>query len=81
MHQSVLIADRDQIIATAGANKKMYMEKKIGPLIEQSMHERRVIREVNKTQVELFQGEREEISSLIIAPIIASGDPSVLSLL
>lgn len=75
VHQSVLIADRDQIIATAGVSKKMYMEKKIGPLIEQSMNERRVIKEVNKMHVELFQGEREEISSLIIAPIIASGDP------
>ncbi len=75
------IADRDQIIAIAGASKKDYLNKPIGAAIEQVMEERRAV-VVGDTAIHpLFRGQAKENSvveasfqSQIIAPIIAEGD-------
>ena len=80
--QSVLIADRDSIVAVAGASKKDFLGKAIGHLVERSMEERRVyhntaangneegniIAEDSGEESYRFQGE-------LITPIIAQGDP------
>ncbi len=82
--QSVLICDRDNIIAVAGASKKDFLGKTIGRLVEQSMTERRPL-------MNNYQGKKAGLDGNIIAddngedsyrfsgevimPIVAQGDP------
>ena len=75
------IADRDTIIAVAGAPKKEYINKPIGPAVEKAMEERRAI-VINNPGEDPFCRECMIIedgeckySSEVIAPIIAEGDP------
>ncbi len=80
--QIALIADRDQIIAVAGAPKKEFLNKAIAPAVEQVMEDRRSVL-INRP-AEYGQGAEcvvlagEEVcrfSAVVIAPIIAAGDP------
>ncbi|MDA8227560.1 MAG: stage V sporulation protein T [Desulfitobacterium hafniense] len=76
------IADRDMIIAVAGASKKEYLNKAIGPAVEQAMEERKTIH-IDKAGVNTVckacpdneNDEKCKLSSEVIAPIIAEGDP------
>lgn len=70
-----MITDRDHIIAVAGGSKKDYIDKAIGPVVEACMDERKTAKEVNSGEYELARDFREEISSYVVAPIVASGDP------
>jgi AbrB family transcriptional regulator (stage V sporulation protein T) len=86
LHEAIghiaLIADRDQIIAVAGAPKKEFMSKAISPAVEQVMEERRsslVVRpgEQKGTPgcVVLADDEVCRFSVVVMAPIITGGDP------
>jgi len=75
------IADRDTIIAVAGASKKEYINKPIGPAIEKAMEDRRVIL-INNPGEDPFCKEcmivedgECKYSAEVIAPIISEGDP------
>lgn len=70
-----MISDRDSIIAVAGGSKKDYLDKSIGPIVETSMDERKTIQEFQPGTHEVIKGMEEEYSSVVIAPIIAGGDP------
>ncbi|MDQ7794397.1 MAG: stage V sporulation protein T [bacterium] len=75
-----LIADRDQIIAVAGAPKKEFLGKAIAPAVEQAMEERRTLitrpGEERVTECVVLAGEDEcRFSVVVAAPIIAAGDP------
>ncbi|MFD1706519.1 stage V sporulation protein T [Siminovitchia sediminis] len=72
---SVLICDRDAVIAVAGSSKKDYMNKNNSEMIEQVMANRSPKLETNAGSISLVEGFEEEIASYAIAPIIASGDP------
>lgn len=72
---SILICDRDEVIAVSGASKKEYLNKNNGEIIEKSMVDRSPHLVKESGQVELIDGNEEEIASYAIAPIIASGDP------
>lgn len=71
----VLICDRDEFIAVSGGSKKEYLNKSIGEKVEQAMNDRTVITEVNETTIEIADGHEETVSSYVVGPIIASGDP------
>ncbi|WP_318937119.1 stage V sporulation protein T [Oceanobacillus halotolerans] len=71
----VLICDRDEFIAVAGESKKDYLNKHIGEQLEKTMDSRSVLKEMEKTSVELLQGKDEEVDAYCISPIIANGDP------
>jgi AbrB family transcriptional regulator, stage V sporulation protein T len=71
----VLIADRDTYIAVSGGSKKEYLNKSIGQVIENTMDERATKLEGTSGEFEVIDGQSEEISTYIIAPIIAGGDP------
>ncbi|MFD1021149.1 stage V sporulation protein T [Thalassobacillus hwangdonensis] len=73
--QPVMICDRDEFIAVAGGTKKNYMNKNIGQKIEQAMDDRSARVEKNGGEVELVEGNPETVSSYLITPIIAQGDP------
>ncbi len=83
LHESVghiaLIADRDVIIAVAGAPKKEFLNKPIGPAVERSMEERRSLvldRPAAKDcAIAVDEDEGCKFTSQVIAPIISGGDP------
>ena len=69
------IGDRDIIIAVAGASKKEYLSKPLGPAAEQAMEDRKTIYTSGETSI-LKDAEGEgKITSQVIAPIISEGDP------
>ncbi|WP_068621721.1 MULTISPECIES: stage V sporulation protein T [Paenibacillus] len=70
-----LISDRDTIIAVAGASKKEYLDKQVSNLLENCMDNRKIIIEANTGTYELIKDHAETISTFVIAPIIAGGDP------
>ena len=77
-----LIADRDVIIAVSGGNKREFMGKPIGFLVEKALEERTTIT-MNELQpscderMHIIQNDDREYSirSQVIAPIISQGDP------
>lgn len=70
-----MISDRDSIITLAGASKKEYLDKQIGQLLENCMENRRTVLEAGSTTQELVKDFSETYTSLVAAPIVASGDP------
>lgn len=76
------IADRDAIIAVAGAPKKEFMNRPIGPAVERVMEERKAIL-INKPGTHghckncsvLDDDNSCKFTAEVIAPIIAEGDP------
>jgi AbrB family transcriptional regulator, stage V sporulation protein T len=72
---TVLICDRDAVIAIAGSSKKEYLNKNISELVEKVMDERSSILHAEQGQAELVEGNEEELSSYTMSPIVANGDP------
>lgn len=70
-----MITDRDNIIALSGASKKEYLEKQVGQLLENCMENRKTLVEAEGGSFELIKDVSEQYSSLVVAPIISSGDP------
>lgn len=75
LQQTVLISDRDSIIAVAGASKKEYMDKPVGKVVEDVMDNRRSLAESNPIEAEIIRDSSETVHSYVAAPIIAGGDP------
>ncbi|MDQ0158454.1 stage V sporulation protein T [Alkalibacillus salilacus] len=71
----VLVSDRDEYIAVAGASKKSYLKQPIGEAIEKAMENRDSVVERQTYSVDLVQGQEESLASFIIQPIISNGDP------
>jgi AbrB family transcriptional regulator, stage V sporulation protein T len=79
MGHIALIADRDTIIAVAGAPKKEFMSKPLSPAVEKVMETRKSIL-IGSTAEHKFYKEADEdslakFSAEVIAPIISEGDP------
>ncbi|SHG43387.1 transcriptional regulator, AbrB family [Thermosyntropha lipolytica DSM 11003] len=77
-----MIADRDVIIAVAGANKREFMGKPVGKAVERALEERRTllmkeIENPDDENVHIVQTDDREytIKTQVIAPIISQGDP------
>lgn len=77
-----LIADRDVVIAVAGAPKKEFLDKRVGTAVERAMRDReplistRVQNETKGSRGGLMSDDDEEgrFSAFVIAPIMAHGD-------
>ena len=71
------IGDRDVIIAVAGASKKEYLNKPLGPAAEQAMEDRKTIQTSGETSIlrDPEGDDKGKITSQVIAPIISEGDP------
>lgn len=76
------IADRDHIIAVAGAPKKEFLNKTLNPAIERVMEERKPVLINNAGEHQYCKGcsviEDDEVCKItakVIAPIISEGDP------
>ncbi|MFD2370161.1 stage V sporulation protein T [Brevibacillus sp. GCM10020057] len=75
MNHTVLISDRDSVIAVAGASKKEYLEKPIGSIVEKCLEERKPRLEKNAGSYEICRDMSETYGSFVVAPIVAGGDP------
>jgi AbrB family transcriptional regulator, stage V sporulation protein T len=79
MGHIALIADRDTIIAVAGAPKKEFMNKPLSLAVEKVMETRKSI-QIGSTAEHKFYKDADEDSAPkftaeVIAPIISEGDP------
>ncbi|WP_368993580.1 stage V sporulation protein T [Caldifermentibacillus hisashii] len=72
---TVLICDRDSVIAVAGGSKKEYLNKNISESVEKVMADRSTVLETNETTISLVEGNEETLTSYTISQIIANGDP------
>lgn len=70
-----MIADRDVIVAVAGASKKEFLEKQVSEDIEQAMEDRKTIVNSTAGEFSVVKDRDEHFSARVIAPIIAAGDP------
>ncbi len=77
-----MIADRDVIIATAGANKREFLSKSIGKAVEKALEDRStlIMNDLQNPDDESFhviQNDDREyaIRAQVISPIISQGDP------
>lgn len=70
-----LISDRDVIIAVSGGSKKDFIDKPIGPEIEQVMEERKTLVNASAGEYTIVRERPERFTSRVIAPIISGGDP------
>ncbi|MBE3599537.1 MAG: stage V sporulation protein T [Limnochordaceae bacterium] len=74
-----IITDRDAVVAVAGAPKKQWMDKPVTPAIERVMEGRKPVLfpRPGETRApgEGEEEERWEFISMVVAPIIAEGDP------
>ena len=79
MNHIACIADRDTIIAVAGAPKKEFLNKALSPAVENVMENRKSIL-INNTAEHPYYRETEDegppkFAAEAIAPIISEGDP------
>jgi AbrB family transcriptional regulator (stage V sporulation protein T) len=72
---TILITDRDSFIAVAGGSKKEYLNRNVGQVVEKVMEDRQISLVTSETEVEFIDGVEEKVSSYVICPIIANGDP------
>lgn len=80
----VLIADRDNIVAVAGAAKKEFLNKPLGSIVEKIMEDRKAVLINNPdeykngracpVQVDEEDLPSYQLSAEVIAPIIVEGD-------
>jgi len=86
LHETIghisMIADRDVIIALAGANKREFLGKSIGKAVERALEERTTlmmndIENSDDENLHVIMSEDREytVKSQVIAPIITQGDP------
>lgn len=78
----IMIADRDNVVAVAGASKKEFLAKPLGPAVEKVMEERKAVVINNPGEYKHCKGcvadcEDEQtckFTAEVIAPIIVEGD-------
>ncbi len=84
LHETVghiaMIADRDVIIAVAGANKREFVSKPIGNSVKQALEERTTLimndlQAADDETLHVIQTDGHTIKSQVIAPIITQVDP------
>src|SRR5690625_2695664 len=75
LNHFVLIADRDTFIAVAGASKREFANKSIGEVVEKVIEARQTKLETIAGEYNLVGENVDELVGLVIAPIIANGDP------
>jgi AbrB family transcriptional regulator (stage V sporulation protein T) len=86
LHESIghisMITDRDVIIAVSGGNKREFLSKPVGKLVERCLEERKTVimndlDEKTDENNQIIQSDDREytIKAQVIAPIVSQGDP------
>ncbi|MBE6157718.1 MAG: AbrB/MazE/SpoVT family DNA-binding domain-containing protein [Firmicutes bacterium] len=73
INKNVFITDRDKFIAGSGSLRKKFIDKNISSLLESIMKGRKLVIENHSHEVELINGEKDNLS-YVISPIIMNGD-------
>ncbi len=71
---SVVVCDKDNVIAVAGLPKKEIMDRRISPALEELMNNRRSHTHLGANNPRLHPIEGLELYALVVAPIMSSGD-------
>ncbi|MBR7796755.1 MAG: stage V sporulation protein T [Bacillota bacterium] len=74
LQSPVIISDRDEVIAVAGESKKDYLNKNIGAQLAKIIENRTQVFEKEAKQLEVTDGNEQELNSYCVSPIIANGD-------
>lgn len=78
MGHIALISDRDAIIAVSGAPKREFLDKRVGPAVEQAMVQREAVRfRSGMPSPGSIAGEDDDanhFASYVISPIVSAGD-------
>ncbi len=81
--QTVLITDRDNVVAVAGASKKEYLNKPLGPIVEKVMEDRKAMLINNPGELKQCKASPIDVddedeacnfTAEVIAPIVVEGD-------
>lgn len=78
INHSVMISDRDTIIAVAGASKKEYLDKRVSPDLEKAIENKETfLSDESKDSIRLYYEDEvvEKYKSQVITPIVMQGDP------
>lgn len=75
IHHTVLVLDRDAVIAVAGGAKKDYMDKRVGAKLEKIMEDRRTVTDKDPVNQLLEGVTNEQPLPFLAVPIVAGGDP------
>lgn len=70
----VIVCDRDHVISVAGVPKKELLERRVSPMLEEMMQQRRIYKMDENESSKLTPVEGVERYALAQAPIVASGD-------
>jgi len=70
----VIVSDRDHVVNVAGMPKKEIMERRVSPVLEEIMEQRRNFQYSAAQQKRLQPVEGVDRYALVVYPIIASGD-------
>jgi len=69
-----LVCDRDHVIAAAGVSKREYLERRVSPVLENYMENRRSYTSHENSIEDVQPVEGMDHAASLIYPIIASGD-------
>jgi len=77
---TVLVTDRDAVIAVAGAPKKEFLDKRVGPALERCMREATALeyapgRIPDPGPLLLDEDARLSFAAYVIVPILSRGEP------
>ncbi len=69
-----IICDRDHVIAASGVSKREFLERRITPVLENYMENRKSYQSSNSSVTDVRPVEGLEHTAAVIYPIIAAGD-------
>lgn len=69
-----LVCDRDHVIAAAGVSKREFLERRVSPVLENYMENRRTYTATSGSMNDVQPIEGIENNATVIYPIIAAGD-------
>ncbi|BCS81536.1 stage V sporulation protein T [Anaerocellum diazotrophicum] len=73
---TIIITDRDRVIAVAGASKKDYMDKPLSQELERVMDENSIIvvkSESDMSSIPIVEGDTTRYTAQIVSPILSEG--------
>ena len=73
INKNVIIVDRDKIVASAGINKKKYLDKSISSYVDEIIQKRTLVTKKNIDNISIINGDSEKLS-YVVAPIIINSD-------
>lgn len=69
-----IVCDRDQVISVAGIPKKELIDRRVSPVLEEIMSQKKSIAYTSKTMKKINPVEGISRHALVCAPIVYSGD-------